>query len=499
MKLFKKLSLRNKVVGLAVLAALVPLIATIVLTITGKGPLKNHVNEYMNTFTQSEVEKAAKQVYLMCKTVQDGTSRHLLETLNVAKDEIRRAGGVSFAKQTIDWKAINQFTKQAKDIPLPKMMVGATWLGKNAEFSAGSPVVDTVTKYTRRYCTIFQRMNDEGDMLRVCTTVRAQDGKRAIGTYIPRKMPDGSDNAVIAKVLKGETYSGMAQVVGAFQGTVYEPLWRGSDKKEIVGMIYVGTDMSDMLKELRDATVSIIVGKTGYVCVIGAKGENRGRYIISKGSEQDGKNILETKDESGRFIIKDIVNKALTIQPGTVFSDKYPWQNKDESSPRMKTAGLIYFEPWDWIIDAGAYDDDYLGVYKGVEKKIDNLIYGITLVSILSMSIAIVIAILLGGAVARPIRKIAGIAQVIARGELAEARREVAGIRLLENGDGSQAKKEDEGDETTMLSSAMATMTAHLYSLVGQVQKSCVQLVSSATEIAATSKEQEATVWGFET
>ncbi len=499
MKLSMNVSLRNKVVGLAVLAALVPLAATITLTIIEKGPLKNRVLEYMNKFAQGEVEQTAKQAYLMCKTVQDGTARHLAATLNVAKEEIRRSGGIALGSDRVTWDAKNQFTQQVKDISLSKMMVGGTWLGKNSEFNSESPVVDAVTKYTQRYCTIFQRMNEEGDMLRVCTTVRTQDGKRAIGTYIPRRMPDGTENPVLAKVLRGETYSGMAQVVGNFQGTVYEPLWRGGDRKEVIGMVYVGTDMSDLLKELRDALSSIVLGKTGYIGVIGAKGEQRGRYLLSKGGERDGESVLESRDAAGRQVVKDMVDKALTTSPGTIFFERYPWQNAGEAAPRMKTAALIYYEPWDWIIDAGVYDDDYYGIFQSVESAIDRLIYKIILIGVVFMAVAAGIAVFVGGAVAKPIRKIADVAQVIARGELAEARREAAGLSIASLETAGSQSGQVEGDETTMLSAAIATMTAHLSSLVGQVQKSCVQLVSSATEIAATSKEQEATVGEFET
>jgi methyl-accepting chemotaxis protein WspA len=493
-----KLSLRNKVVGLAVVAALVPLAATVILTIIEERPLQDRVLEYLNAFAQSEVEKTAKQVYLMCKTVQDGTARHLLATLNVAKEEIKRAGGIVLGKEQVTWKARNQFTQQVKDVSLPKMMVGEVWLGQNAGFNAQSPVVDVVTRYTQRYCTIFQRMNADGDMLRVCTTVRDNEGNRAIGTYIPRKMPDGTDNPVLAKVLKGETYSGMAQVVGRFQGTVYEPLWHGADKKDIIGMVYVGTDMSDVIKELRDAIMSIVVGQTGYVCVIGAKGVQRGSYVISKGGERDGENILNNRDADGRLIIRDIVDKALAASPGTVFFDQYPWQNAGEERPRMKRAALIYFDPWDWIIDAGVYDDDYHGVYRNVEGAIGKLMYKISIAGGVFMAVAAAIAFFLGGAVAGPIRKIADAAQVIARGDLAKAKREIAAMGELPAGKAGSWAGRLEGDETTMLSAAMATMTSHLSSLVGQVQKSCVQLVSASTEIAATSKEQEATVGEFE-
>jgi len=493
-----KLSLKNKVVGLAVLAAFVPLAATITLTIIAERPLKNRVLEYMNTFAQREVEKTVKQVYLMCKTVQDGTARQLLATLNVAKEEIKRSGDISQGKEEVTWKARDQFTQQLKDVHLPKMMVGEVWLGQNARFNVQSPVVDAVTRYSQRYCTIFQRMNADGDMLRVCTTVRDSQGKRAIGTYIPRKMPDGTDNPVLAKVLKGETYSGMAQVVGKFQGTVYEPLWRGADKKDIIGMVYVGTDMSDVLKELRDAITSMVVGKTGYVGVLGAKGDQRGCYVISKGGERDGENIMDIRDADGRPIIKNLVDKALTTSPGTVFFDQYPWQNKGEMAPRTKRAALIYFEPWDWIIDAGVYDDDYHGVYRNVEDMIGTLIYKIAAAGGIILAVAAVIAIFLGGAIASPIRKIADLAQLIARGDLAHAKREVAAMGISQMGTADPQTRQLEGDETTMLSEAIATMTSHLASLVGQVQKSCVKLVSASTQIAATSNEQEATVGEFE-
>jgi methyl-accepting chemotaxis protein WspA len=355
--------------------------------------------------------------------------------------------------------------------------------------------VGAVTEYTQRYCTIFQRVNTEGDMLRVGTTVKTSEGKRAIGTYIPHMIPDGSENPVLAKVLKGETYSGMAQVIGKYQGTVYEPIRRG---KDIIGMIYVGTDMSDVIKELRKALSGIVVGKTGYIAILGAKGEQKGSYVISKNGERDGENILNTQDADGRFIIRDIINKALKMSPGTVFSERYAWKNKGEEAARTKRTVFIYYDTWEWIISAGAYDDDYHGIYSNVESAIGNLILKIILAGVFFAALAVTIAIFLGGGIAKPIRKIADVAQIIAQGNLADAKRDVAAMETVNAKAARTRAKWFESDETNMLLAAISTMTSHLSSLVGQVQRSCVQLVSASTEIAATSKEQEATVKEFE-
>ena len=60
-----------------------------------------------------------------------------------------------------------------------------------------SPIVDAIQKVAGGTCTIFQRMNSAGDMLRVSTNVVKKDGARAIGTYIPRKNPAGRPNPVL--------------------------------------------------------------------------------------------------------------------------------------------------------------------------------------------------------------------------------------------------------------------------------------------------------------
>ena len=62
-------------------------------------------------------------------------------------------------------------------------------------------------------CTVFQRMNERGDMLRVATTMEKADYSRAIGTYIPAGGPGGKPDPVVSTVLKGGTYRGHAFAV----------------------------------------------------------------------------------------------------------------------------------------------------------------------------------------------------------------------------------------------------------------------------------------------
>ena len=82
----------------------------------------------------------------------------------------------------------------------------------------------TVTKLVGETATIFQRMNEQGDMLRVATTVKMAVRERAIGTFIPAFGPDGAKNPVISAILKGTTYHGRAYVVNDWYLTAYEPI-----------------------------------------------------------------------------------------------------------------------------------------------------------------------------------------------------------------------------------------------------------------------------------
>jgi len=108
------------------------------------------------------------------------------------------------------------------------------------------------------------------------------------------------------------------------------------------------------------------------------------------------------------------------------------------------------------------------------------------------------------GAIARPIGRAVQTAELIARGEIADAKQAIPAIeknlaamnrKTASRSPGDAAVQQD---ETGQLLSAISIMTSNLASLLEQVQKSCAQLVSASIEIAATSKEQEATVGEFE-
>ena len=121
-------------------------------------------------------------------------------------------------------------------------------------------------------------------------------------------------------------------------------------------------DLSTAFTELRKQIMNIKVGKTGYVYVL----DSKGNYIISKGGERDGENIWNAKDTDGNLFIQEICRKGVSLSPGTIAEQKYPWKNPDDPTARMKVVRIVYFQPWDWIIGAGSYEDEFFEAEKRI-------------------------------------------------------------------------------------------------------------------------------------
>ncbi len=395
----------SKISALGAASVVVTAGVLVLIVLIQKGVLRQQVDTIIREQVKQEAGKLAMSVHTMCAASEARTQRRLDYNLGVARETLTRLGAISFGKETVSWTAINQLSKQEQAVTLPKLMVGETWLGQNRTTNTPSPMVDDVKRYTRDYATVFQRMNDEGDMLRVCTSVVGLDGNRAIGTFIPRRSPDGTDNPILAAVLRGEPYRGRAFVVNEWHAAAYEPIW-DEGKKKVIGMLYVGVAITDIGKDSRQNVMAQKVGNTGYVFVLGAKGDQRGKYVISKGGERDGESIWEATDAGGRLFIQSIVEKALKTKDGAVDYENYTWKNKDETKAREKIAAVTYYEPWDWVIGAGTYVDDYADTNLAVARAIAKMVGWVAGAAVVVALLSLVVSHWVSRGITRPIQKL---------------------------------------------------------------------------------------------
>lgn len=416
------MKIRTKIAGMGLTLVVLTTSAFIGIAYHFKDQLGANLTETIHQLALDDATMTVQNVYLMSMAMQESLETHKRHNLQVAWDILRQAGTVALGTETVAWKAVNQYTRESTAVRLPQMTIGGQWLDKNHDFATATPVVDKVKELVNGTCTIFQRMNAEGDMLRVATNVEDNRGNRAIGTYIPHTNPDGTPNPVINTVLKGETFNGRAYVVNDWYITAYEPIWDASHR-EIIGILYVGEKQENFTR-LRRSIMEISIGGSGYVAILGGKEEQKGTYLISHQGDRDGENILESKDANGRPFIRELIDHAIALPFDKadgkipVSIERYSWRNPGESQPRPKTAVVTYFEPWDWVIVAGFYEDDFARARNLVEDTLAQQARNVALATASIATLALILGLLVARGISRPLETAARRFREIGTGQL---------------------------------------------------------------------------------
>jgi methyl-accepting chemotaxis protein len=524
----KALKISSKITLLSFgLVILTVTILTLVLMIQ-KGRLAPALTKLLNQQAYGEAGKIVKTIHDTCVGAENLTRRQLEHSLDIGRESLQKYGVVSLrATENVSWDAENQATHQKAKVDLPKFMLGATWVGQNASLDTPSPVVDDMKHYTSAEGTIFQRMNDSGDMLRVATTLTTSDGNRGIGTYVPAANPDGTPNQIVATVLKGETYRGRAVGINVWYSAIYEPLWDAGHQK-VIGMLFAGINMTEAARSVRQSILNITLGKSGYIFAFGTKGSLKGSYIVSQKGEQDGANVWETKDANGKFIVQEIIKTGLASPGGNPAIMEYVWKSANDAAPREKFAAVTYYEPWDWVIGASAYYDEYKEAQNTALNTLTQMLWWTAGISGVLAAIALGVSYRLSRSISRPLNELAETADRIAKGDntaraqiatkdeigqLAEAFNEMIDARVKAKEDTDDYKRLQEGIQQLLhvtsdasdgdltvrakvtegalgnVCDALNLMLENVGDTLREVQGAANRVASSATEIQASSEQ----------
>ncbi|WP_304610715.1 methyl-accepting chemotaxis protein [Modestobacter sp. L9-4] len=302
------------------------------------------------------IEQTADGVYDVVATQGESTAATVDADLQVADYVLQQNGGLNLGpanRNTVAWDAKNQVTNEVTPVALPRVQVGPTWLGQNADVAQPTPVVDQVQALVGGTATVFQRINPAGDMLRVATNVVSATGSRAIGTYIPAVGANSAPNAVISAVLAGQTYRGTAFVVDSWYVTAYQPLFDAAN--QVIGMLYVGVKQEN-LPALRESLQTTTAGEHGTVWALGGTGDRAGTVLIGKDESTEGSNLLDAKDADGKTYVADVVAAAVGLEDGAQATVRYR-----DAATGAHTVQVAYYKPWDWVIVVDAQDSDFAG------------------------------------------------------------------------------------------------------------------------------------------
>jgi methyl-accepting chemotaxis protein len=309
--------------------------------------------------------------------------------------------------------------------------------------------IDRFTKMTGAVATVFARSGD--DFIRITTSLKKQDGSRALGTTLGKNHPG------YRLIMAGEGYLGRANLFGRDYSTKYVPI-KGSDGQTI-GILFIGFETSEALGFMKQQINAIKIGKTGFIYGLNAEdGEQQGTLVIHPRDE--GQNVLKWKSTDGR----DIVRYMIKSREGVV---NFSLSNADkgETSGRSMLVVYTYFEKWKLVIAASAYEDE---MNADIGRLRNNLIAANILI------VLIIVGVLYFATrrmVIKPLQQAVSFAGEVAGGDLSRSL-DIRG-----------------GDEIGMLGAALNKMVSDLKEMIGKIRDTSVQVAGTANQIAANSAQ----------
>jgi methyl-accepting chemotaxis protein len=225
-------------------------------------------------------------------------------------------------------------------VSLAKVLINYGNTGKKGQYISQNDI-DRFTEITGAVATLFIRQGD--DFIREHTSLRKQDGSRAVGTLLDRNHPG------YKKVLAGESYTGTAVLFGRNYMTHYEPI-RNADR--VTGIYFIGLDFTEGIKNLKNKIRLVKIAKSGYVFVLeGNKSSEKGKAVVHPLDKLENTDITSLKDDEGNEFIKTILRDMNGII-------KYQWT--DEIGTESKYAVFNYYDDWNWIISSSAMERELI-------------------------------------------------------------------------------------------------------------------------------------------
>ncbi|PKL64935.1 MAG: methyl-accepting chemotaxis protein [Methanomicrobiales archaeon HGW-Methanomicrobiales-3] len=260
-------------------------------------------------------------------------------------------------------------------------------------------VVDSIESDMGSKATVFQKIGNQA--IRVSTNVVGADGKRALGTPV-------SDAVYDAVINKGQTYYGMADVVGKKMVVAYEPIKNA--RGEIIGILFVGVPEDNVYGPLKTQILDTKLGEHGYLYVMNSKGD----LLIHPTSQ--GTNL------ANEAFIKEMIANKDAVKSGTKRMT-YIWEGRDA------VAYYTYFAPLDWIVAARVDPTDFSG-------PVDNLRNAIIIILVISIGAGAFIALRFGNSIARRMGDLVELGRKVMVGDFSGAAMEIdKNDRMVSGGD----------------------------------------------------------------
>ncbi|HXO99598.1 MAG TPA: Cache 3/Cache 2 fusion domain-containing protein, partial [Luteibacter sp.] len=305
------------------------------------------------------------------------------------------------------------------------------------EFSARAHVV----------ATVFVR--DGPDFVRVTTSLKKEDGSRAVGTSIDHAHP------AFPLLLAGKSYGGPAVLFDRPYITRYEPI--KDEAGNVLGVFFVGIEISSEMKALQEEIAAIHIGRSGYYSVVDASaGKRYGTLIVDPSMKNEAARAagaaLKVMDVDGQ----PVFGRMLSGRQGEL---RY---RVDVDGRRVDRLAVYATDPaWSWLVAGTADMDELYGPVRHMR-----MIAGATSVALV-VALCVLLFIAIRKRITQPLSHAVEAAKRLAEGDLTAR---LASAR---------------GDEIGQLMRSIDGIGDGLGDIARSVRKATASMAGSTSEIAA--------------
>ena len=346
--MFDKISLRKKIVLLALLPALAACIIFATLVGTSSHSASKLVRDNLATFMVERTVKSLTHAYNTSLVAVGFQDDKLRLNLKIAQIDIGSRGGFELQGAPVPHALIGDADHIGGQVSMPAMRIGGETV-----VTGRSDRLQEIAHDTGALTILFERVNQTGEMVRISASSPAVQ----LGTFLTATTPEQTTSP--ADMLShGEEFVGRTLEAGAWYLGRYEPLRDHSG--QIIGALYLGLPVSGM-KSFQDELIGNMVGAHGSVVLIYAHGPQRGQMISTPtGISARTENVWLPQVMQRGLTMKDNDQAALDIY-----------------SPADKAQAIVrysYLQKFDWILVTVADSRDLIEASTQVKAEFDALL-----------------------------------------------------------------------------------------------------------------------------
>ena len=355
-----------------------------------------------------------------------------------------------------------QQRREINGIDVPLLKAGDVELHNN------NAIPDDFLNRTGAIATLFVRSGNE--FVRVATSLRKENGDRAIGTKLDPAGP------AFAPVMKGEVYRGLALLFGKRYITQYQPVKDASGNT--IAILFDGVDITRSWQVMRGKILGRKLGESGHFFVIDRNpGKNLGNYLFH--GDQEGKRPQWSESD---------LQAVLNSESGTL--------TQQSADGRTLLLSYTALPGWNWAV-VGEVDKATL-LHDVNAMRNQFLLAGV----IVSLLFAALFVVIIRRWLSRPLRSVIDLAQQYAAGDLratlAVARQDEVGELIAAiNGIGDGLHKivlqvRESAAEINLGTNALAADSSEISDQINKQASSVEETSASMEQIAATVQQNAA-------